>query len=56
MEELRLSHLSNVQGVSESVASWSSRIDTVQSELREVAYRICEDEEVIHAMGLINLK
>jgi hypothetical protein len=45
---------SSRQGVSESIASWSSRIDTMQSELREVAYRICEDEEVIDAMGLIN--
>jgi hypothetical protein len=26
----------------------------MQSELREAAYRICEDEEVICAMGLIN--
>jgi len=26
----------------------------MQSELREAAYRICEDEEVIGAMGLIN--
>jgi hypothetical protein len=26
----------------------------MQSELREAAYKICEDEEVISAMGLIN--
>ena len=39
--------------MSESIASWSSRIDTMQSELREAAYRICEDE-VTGAMGLIN--
>ena len=45
---------SSRQGASESIASWSSRIDTMQSELREAAYRICEDEEVIGAMGLIN--
>ena len=45
---------SSRQGVSESITSWSSRIDTMQSELRETAYRICEDEEVIGAMGLIN--
>ena len=44
---------SSRQGASESIASWSSRIDTMQSELREAAYRICE-EEVIGAMGLIN--
>jgi len=45
---------SSRHGASESIASWSSRIDTLQSELREAAYRICEDEEVIGAMGLIN--
>jgi hypothetical protein len=32
------------QGTNKSIASWSSRIDTLQSELREAAYRICEDE------------
>ena len=26
----------------------------MRSELRDAAYRICEDEEVIGAMGLIN--
>jgi hypothetical protein len=45
---------SSRQGASESIASWSSRIDTTQSELFEVAYRICEDDEVIGAMWLIN--
>jgi hypothetical protein len=45
---------SSRQGTSESISSWSSRIDTMQSEMREVAYRIYEDEEVILAMGLIN--
>jgi len=45
---------SSRKGASESIASWSSRIDAMQSELREAAYRICEDEEVIGAMGLIN--
>jgi len=29
------------QGASGSIASWSSRIDTMQSELREAAYRMC---------------
>ena len=42
------------QGSNEGIASWSSRIDTLQSELREAAYRLCEDEEVIGAMALIN--
>jgi len=45
---------SSRQDASESIASWSSRIDTMQSELREAAYRISKDEEVIGAMGLIN--
>jgi DNA recombination-dependent growth factor C len=45
---------SSRQGASESIASWSSRIDTMQSGLREAAYRICEDKEVIRAMGFIN--
>jgi hypothetical protein len=45
---------SSRQGASESIGSWSSWIDTMQSELREAAYRICEDEEIIGAMGLIN--
>jgi hypothetical protein len=40
--------------VNKSIASWSNRIDTVQSELREAACRICEGEEVIGAMGIIN--
>jgi hypothetical protein len=45
---------SSRQGVSDNIASWSTRIDTMQSELREAAYRICEDEEVIGAIGPIN--
>ena len=36
---------SSRQVASESIASWSSRIDTMESELREAAYRICEDEK-----------
>jgi predicted DsbA family dithiol-disulfide isomerase len=42
------------QGSNEGIASWSSRIDTMQSELREAAYRLCEEEEVVGAMALIN--
>ncbi|KDR18082.1 hypothetical protein L798_07776 [Zootermopsis nevadensis] len=38
-------------GVHESIAS---RIDKMQSELREAAYRICAEDEVAGAMGLIN--
>jgi hypothetical protein len=42
------------QGSNGGIASWSTRIDTMQSELREAAYRLWEDEEVIGAMALIN--
>ena len=45
---------SSRQGLNEGIASWSSRIDTMQSQLREAAYRICSEEETIGAMGLIN--
>jgi hypothetical protein len=45
---------SSRQGPNENVASWSSRIDTMQSQLREAEYRICADEELIGAIGLIN--
>jgi hypothetical protein len=43
---------SSRQGNHESTASWSSRTDTVQSELREAAFRICEEDQVIGAVGL----
>jgi hypothetical protein len=42
------------QGSNEGIASWSSRIDTMQSELREAAYRVCEEGEAVGAMALIN--
>jgi hypothetical protein len=45
------------QGVNEGIASWSSRIDSMQSDFREAAYRICTDEEIeeiVGTMGLIN--
>jgi hypothetical protein len=42
------------QGPNESIASWSSRIDTMQSQLREAAYRLCSQEETAGAMGFIN--
>jgi hypothetical protein len=45
---------SDRQGPNENIASWSSRIDTMQSELWEAAYRICSEEEMVGAMGLIN--
>ena len=37
----------------ESVACWESRIDEVQTELREAARRICNPEEILGAVGLI---
>ena len=40
--------------MNDSIALWGSRIDTMQSELKETANRICGDEEVIGAMGLIH--
>jgi hypothetical protein len=45
---------SSRQDPNENIASWSSRIDTMQSELREAAYRMCSEEEMVGAMGLIN--
>jgi hypothetical protein len=37
----------------ESVASWGSRIDEMQTELREATRRICKPEEILGAIGLI---
>ena len=37
----------------ESVASWGSRIDEMQTELGEAAGRICKHEEILGAVGLI---
>jgi hypothetical protein len=42
------------QGLNEGIASWSSRIDTMQSELREAAYRLCEEGDAVGAVALIN--
>jgi len=36
-----------------SVASWGSRIDEIQTELREAARRICKPDEIPGAVGLI---
>ena len=38
----------------EGVASWGSRIDEMQTELREAAKRVCKPEELLGAIGLIN--
>jgi hypothetical protein len=45
---------SSRQGPNEKEASWSSRIDAMQSQLRDAAYSICAEEELIGAMVLIN--
>jgi hypothetical protein len=37
----------------ESVASWGSCIDKMQTELREAARRVCRPEEILRAVGLI---
>jgi len=37
----------------EIVASWGSRIDEMQTELREAARRVCRPEEILGAVGLI---
>src|SRR5215469_5881055 len=39
---------------SESIANWGSRIDELQTELREAAKRVCRPEELLGAIGLIN--
>jgi len=38
----------------EGVASWGSRIDELQTELREAAKRVCKPEVLLGAIGLIN--
>jgi hypothetical protein len=38
----------------ESVASWGSRIDEMQTDLREAARLVCKTEEIKGAVGLIN--
>ena len=37
----------------ENVASWGSRIDEMQSELRKAARRICKPEETLGAVGFV---
>ena len=37
----------------ENTASWGSRIDEMQTELREAARRVCKPEEIQGAVGLI---
>jgi hypothetical protein len=38
----------------ENIASWGSRIDEMQTELREAAKMVCRPEELLRAIGLIN--
>jgi hypothetical protein len=38
----------------ENVASWGSRIDEMQTDLREAARHVCKTEEIKGAIGLIN--
>lgn len=38
----------------ESIASWGSRIDGLQTDLREAARRVCRTDEIAGAVGLIN--
>jgi hypothetical protein len=40
--------------IGESVASWGGRIDEMQTDLREAARRVCKQEEIQGAVGLIN--
>ena len=41
------------QGKGESVASWGSHIDEMQTTLREAARMICKPEEILEAIGPI---
>jgi hypothetical protein len=38
----------------ENVASWGSRIDEMQTELRKAARRVCKPEEILGEVGLIS--
>jgi hypothetical protein len=42
------------QSASESIASWGSKIDTLQTDLREAARRVCKPDEIVGAIGLRN--
>jgi hypothetical protein len=42
------------QGKHESIASWGNKIDELQTDLREAARRVCRQEEILGAIGLIN--
>jgi hypothetical protein len=38
----------------ESIASWGNKIDELQTDLREAARRVCNPEEILGVIGLIN--
>ncbi|PNF14203.1 hypothetical protein B7P43_G12941 [Cryptotermes secundus] len=42
------------QGNAESIASWGSKINALQTDLGEAVRRVCKPEENIEAIGLIN--
>jgi len=43
------------QGKNENIASWGNKIDELQTDLREAARRVCKPEEILGAIGLINI-
>ena len=45
---------SAMQEKGESVASWGISVDEIQTDLREAARRVCKEEEIKGAVGLIN--
>jgi hypothetical protein len=46
--------LNSRHGIGDSIALWGSRIDALQTDLREAARRVCKAEKIIGAIGLIN--
>jgi hypothetical protein len=42
------------QDKNESIASWGNKIGELQTDLREAARRVCNPEEILGAIGLIN--
>jgi hypothetical protein len=42
------------QRKAESIASWRTKIDEMETDLREAARRVCKPDEILGAIGLIN--
>jgi hypothetical protein len=42
------------QGKSDSIASWGKQIDSLQTDLRKVARRVCKPKKLSGAIGLIS--